>query len=228
MIAKPIKFAWSYAKPTWDITSHGIARAGEALSFLAPVVTPLWNGYKSIFNRVAYTLDDHGERTVLHKPRALAAAAFSLVAAFGIVTQGLPVAGNLAYDGIMMSTTMEHGRPLYLTGANPSDDTDDIFYVKGCETLPCTDSNSVYFRLRDNAILSAYRFVTTGKAFWPEDVGAAIPEETSACTVSTYGVRVRMLGMYPHITSVQCTPSSANGHQPGTFNGVINPAPGGP
>lgn len=226
-VTTPVKIAWTYIKPTWEVTKHAAAKVGEGLSFLAPVARPVWNGYKSLFNRVAYTKDEDGERTILNKPRALAAVALSAMVAFGAVTQGLPVAGNLAYDGVMMATTTEHNRPLYLTGANPSDSTDDVFYVKGCESLPCTDSNSVYFRLRDNNILSAYRLVTTGKAFWPEDVGAAIPEETSACLVSSYGVRIRMLGMYPHITSVQCAPNSAVG-QPGSFNAIVNPAPAGP
>jgi hypothetical protein len=215
-VTKPIKIGWSYAKPTYEIGKHAVIKAGEALSFLAPVAKPLWNGYMALFNRAAYTKDENGDRTVLNKPRALAAVALSLMVAFTGATQGLPFAGNMLYDGTMMATTTQIDQPVYLTGANPYDNSDDIFYVKGCEELPCTDSNSVLYRVRDNFLLSAYRFTTTGHAFWPEDVGAAIPEETSACLISTYGVRNRILGMYPHITSVQCAPNSAQG-QPGTF-----------
>lgn len=205
-VSRPVKWAWGYAKPTYEIGKHAVVKTGEALSFLAPVARPLWNGYKALFNRAAYTPDETGARTVLNKPRALAAVALSLVAAWGGVMHGLPFTGYLAYDGVMMAATTEHGKEVFLTGANPYDNSDDMFYVKGCEELPCTDSNSQLYRIRDNTILSAYRLVTTGRPFWPEDVGAAIPEETSACTISTYGVRLRMLGMYPHITSVQCTP----------------------
>jgi hypothetical protein len=206
-VTTPLRKAWEFAQPTVELGKHAAIKTGEALSFLKPVGRPLWNGYKALFNRMAYTKDDNGARTILHKPRALGAVALTALAAYMGVTQGLPFAGNLTYDAVMMAATTQQDVPVYLTGANPSDDTDDVFYVKGCEELPCTDRNSVYYRLRDNAILSVYRFATTGKGFWPEDVGSAIPEETSLCKIDQYGIRIRALGMYPHITAVSgCTP----------------------
>lgn len=205
-VAKPIKTAWSYIKPTVDVGITAASKLGEAFRFAAPVVRPFWNGYKALFNRVAYTLDDNGERTVLNKPRALVAAVTSVALAFGMVNYGGPVMGNLAYDAAFMPTTMKTEQ-VYLTGANPSDSTDNVFYVKGCESLPCnSQSNSLYYRLRGSMPYSLYQFATTGKFFYPEHVGSAISEGVNQCTITSYGMRMPSLGMYPHILKAECMP----------------------
>ncbi len=218
-VTRPIKTAWTYIKPTIDIGMSAASKLADAFRFAAPVVKPFWNGYKALFNRVAYTKDEDGERTVLNKPRALVAGVLSLAMAFGAVTYGGPFMGNMAYDAAFMPTTMKTEQ-VYLTGANPSDDTDEVFYVKGCESLPCdSQTNSVYYRLRDSFPYSMYQFATSGKFFYPEHVGSAISEGVNQCTITTYGMRLPSLGMYPHILKAQCMPLGIDSPAP---------APGGP
>lgn len=72
-IKKPFLFAWGYIKPTYELGKYGAERTLNAVNTVLPWVSPVartcWNGYRAVFNRVAYTRDEDGERTVLNKPR---------------------------------------------------------------------------------------------------------------------------------------------------------------
>lgn len=106
-----------------------------------------------------------------------------------------------------MGTTMKYEQEIYTNGSNPVDETDNFFYVKTCEELPCDSrTNTNYYRVRDNFPLAMYRLTTQGQWYRPEDVASGIPEGTAKCTADFYGVRLRALGMYPLITSIRCTP----------------------
>jgi hypothetical protein len=109
---------------------------------------------------------------------------------------------------------------LYLTTAKTEDvfltqsqeiyPDDDIHSVKGCDSLPCNEMSSIYFRVQPSWFNQAWALVNNGSLFYPDYVAAAVPPGISECTILSYGFRLKFLmrryDIYPDMLTANCRP----------------------
>jgi hypothetical protein len=99
---------------------------------------------------------------------------------------------------------------VYLTQSQEIYPDDDIHSVKGCEELPCTEQNSIYYRVRPHHFHHAWSLVTRGSLFFPDYVAATVPPGVSRCTTLSYGLRLKLLmrqwDVYPDLLDAICQP----------------------
>jgi hypothetical protein len=111
-------------------------------------------------------------------------------------------------------TTAKHNDSVYLFNAQEIDPIENIHSVQGCYKLPCTDQDSIYFRIRATPFNEAWNIVHHGEFFFSDYVAAAIPITISRCTITSYGIRLRLfmrfLNMYPDMLESTCTPMTTN------------------
>lgn len=101
---------------------------------------------------------------------------------------------------------------LYLTSAEEVDPENEIHSIRGCRAIPCSEADSVYFRVRSTWLHSAYSYWNRGHAFYPEEVAGVIAPGVNKCEVVSYGIRVKALmrgwGIYPDMLDAVCVPYS--------------------
>ncbi len=162
-----------------------------------------WRGYKNLFNKVAHTKDENGD-LVFSKKRAAGMVLATMMAAAWTVNNGLPLAVHTAYDGAMLLNSKE--ATIYLNKAQEIFPEDDIHQTSGCFQYPCTDEDTMYFRIRDNIVLDLQSWYEHGHGYYPEDVAGVIENGTNYCKIKYYGIRNKTMGWYPYIYDAECTP----------------------
>jgi hypothetical protein len=131
----------------------------------------------------------------------------------GVLYFSLPILGFFRDAGIF-ALTYGH-EDIYLTFSQEIDPAHNLHSVKGCEDLPCTESNSVYFRVREDAFNSFWSLLRHGDLFYPDYVAAAVPAVVSKCHVTRYGLRkkfaMRNWDIYPDMLEAHCSPCGSGG-----------------
>jgi len=99
---------------------------------------------------------------------------------------------------------------VYLTFSQEIYPDDDIHSVKGCTERPCTDQNTVYYRVAPSAFNHLWSLAVNWDIFYPDEVAAAVPPGISDCTVHRYGIRQKFLmrkaDIYPDALQITCQP----------------------
>lgn len=116
------------------------------------------------------------------------------------------------FDVGMYVATYRYRETIYLTNSQEIDPVNNVHSAQGCTHLPCSDANSVYFRIRGNLFNEAWSLWNGYGFFYPDYVAAAIPSAVSKCEVTSYGVRfklfMRSTEIYPDLLESVCTPLS--------------------
>ena len=90
----------------------------------------------------------------------------------------------------------------------------EIHEVYGCETLPCTDQNTVTFRVRATWFNEVWSVLHHGSLFYPGYVAAAVNPVVNRCVITSYGIRRKLLvqawELYPDLVQVKCMPTGAD------------------
>ena len=108
---------------------------------------------------------------------------------------------------------------------------DGTFVVVGCDEFPCSDSNSVSFKVDDSWFHDARHFILHGTPFRPDAVAAAVPPVVNKCEVTYYGWRwrpiSRTIDLWPRLLEAQCVPINLdNGNPISKIDGMpTTPAP---
>jgi hypothetical protein len=174
-------------------------------------VTPwLWRPVRALWNRLVYIEDEYKNRR-LSKRRATYFVAASLVFAWFIL---VPLLGFL-YDLGLYLVTVKHDEVVYLTNSQEILPDENVHSVQGCHELPCTDKNSFYFRIRATLFNEVWSVVHGRGLFFPDYVAASVPLSISQCTITSYGVRLKLImrGMdiYPDLLKTECSPMTGDG-----------------
>lgn len=115
---------------------------------------------------------------------------------------------ELLADTVLYAFTARTNEHVYLTMSQEIVPDRNVHSVRGCETLPCTDQDSIYFRVRPTLFNHAWSLVHHGTIFFPDFVAAAAPAVTTRCVITSYGVRVKLimrgLDVYPDILAISC------------------------
>jgi hypothetical protein len=178
---------------------------GPAGRFLSIPVRYLFRGYRWLWDKVVYRQDQYKNR-LFSKTRAGLLLTASLVFAWFIL---VPLLGFLFDAGVYLATVRKD-EVVYLTNSQEIIPEENVHSVQGCHSLPCTDENSVYFRIRASLFNEAWSLVHGRGLFYPDYIAAAVPLSISKCTITTYGIRMKLLmrGMdvYPDVLQTECTP----------------------
>jgi hypothetical protein len=185
------------------------------------ILRPLWHAatwvfrklfrqYRKLWSLVVYRRDEF-ENLRLSKTRAglfLTGTLVSLFFLFELIGFG--------FDGTMYAATGHHNEVMYLTSSQEVDAPGNVHAVKGCDALPCSDTDSVYFRVTPSAFNHVWSLIHSHTLFFPDYVSAAVPPGLNRCVISSYGVRVKLLmrgfDIYPELLKASCTPVTTSLH----------------
>ncbi|WP_374378510.1 hypothetical protein [Dongia sp.] len=186
---------------------HLLAPAGR---FLSVPMLVLFNAYRRLWARVVYSEDKFQVRR-FSKTRAGLMLAISLICAWFVV---LPLLGLLWDTGLYLATA-RRDEVVYLTNSQEIAPEHNIHSVQGCHSLPCTDDNSFYFRIRATLFNEIWSLAHGHGFFFPDYVAAAVPLSISECKITSYGLRIKLmmrgLDFYPDVLETTCTPLGGNG-----------------
>jgi hypothetical protein len=194
---------------------------------IAPITWRVYRGllwlfarYRALWARCVYAKDAYGDPE-FSKARGgmmILATIAACYLIYGVAT----VAGTLPW----YLFTVRHDEQLYLSNSqNLSGQAEgrDIHEVYGCETLPCTDQNTVTFRVRASWFDEVWSVLHHGALFYPGYVAAAVNPVVNRCVITSYGIRrkflVRAWELYPDLVQVECMPT---GGDEGKDGKVIN------
>jgi hypothetical protein len=111
---------------------------------------------------------------------------------------------------VVKAMTAKRNEVVYLTNSQEIDHINNVHSIQGCESLPCTDRDSIYFRIRFSWFNLLWTWVHGKIWFYPDYVAAAVPPVVSKCIITTYGIRLktfmRSFNMYPDLVQVTCEP----------------------
>jgi hypothetical protein len=161
--------------------------------------------YVKMFNAISYKKDENGEE---HLSKKRAAGVIACTAAAAMVAA--PFAGEMAWSTFSAAwwLTTRQTETLYLHNATPTGTNE--FIVVGCDEFPCSDSNSVSFKVDDSWFHDARHFILHGTPFRPDAVAAAVPPVVNKCEVTYYGWRwrpiSRTLDLWPRMLEASCLP----------------------
>lgn len=173
----------------------------------------LWRWYRLLWEKAVY-VEDRFKNRLFSKSRAGIFLAASLVFAWYIFIPALV----FGYDVALYFLTVKKDEVVYLTNSQEIIPEENVHSIQGCHDLPCTDENSVYFRIRATYFNEAWSLVHGHGLFFPDYVAAAVPLSISRCVITSYGVRMKfvMRGMdiYPDVLKTECEPLQTGGDLP--------------
>jgi hypothetical protein len=165
----------------------------------------LFRWYRWFWDKAVYVEDRYKNR-MFSKTRAGVFLAASIVFAWFILVPALV----FLFDIGLYFATVRKDETVYLTNSQEIIPEENVHSVQGCHSLPCTDDNSVYFRIRGTLFNEAWSLVHGRGIFYPDYIAAAVPLSISRCTITSYGVRVKFvvrgMDIYPDVLQTECAP----------------------
>jgi hypothetical protein len=169
-------------------------------------VTPwLWRPLRALWSRLVYIEDEYKNRRLSKRRAASFVAASAVFACFILI----PLLG-FVYDVGLYFATVKRDEVVYLTNSQEIMPEDNVHSVQGCYELPCSDENSFYFRIRATLFNEVWSVVHGRGLFFPDYVAASVPLSISRCTITSYGLRLKLImrgiDIYPDLLKTECTP----------------------
>jgi hypothetical protein len=164
----------------------------------------LFHAYRHLWDKIVYTEDQHQNR-LFSKTRA---GVFLAATAGFLWYLAVPLLAFLATAIIFLATVKNE--TVFLTNSQEIIPEDNTHSVQGCTELPCSDTNSVYYRVRASNFNEAWSLITGRGIFYPDFVAASVPLTISKCEIKSYGLRAKLLvrgfELYPDVIEAKCTP----------------------
>jgi hypothetical protein len=165
----------------------------------------LWRWFRLLWDKAVY-YEDQFQNRQFSKTRA---GLFLLVSAVSVWYLVVP-ALIMIVDTAIYLATVKHNEQVFLTNSQEIVPGENEHSVQGCHALPCTDDNSVYFRIRASNFNEAWSILHGRGLFYPDYVAAAVPVSISRCKITSYGLRIKFLmrglDIYPDLLRTECTP----------------------
>lgn len=124
-------------------------------------------------------------------------------------TAGFIPAIVFIFHAILYFTTVKRDEIVYLTNSQEILPHENEHSVQGCHGLPCTDQNSIYFRIRATNFNEAWSILSGRGLFFPDYVAASVPVAVSRCKITSYGLRIKLLmrglDIYPDLLQTECS-----------------------
>lgn len=183
-----------------------------------PISWRLWKAvrwfsirYRNLWLKLTYKQDIYGQ-SKFHRLRG-AFMILSTMASLYILYGAILISGTLPWYLL----TVKRNEILYLSNHSAVEGHDkarikinDVYEITGCESLDCSDQDSVSFRVEASWFNEAWSIVHNHALYYPDYVAAAVSPVVNKCTITSYGVRrkflVRYWEMHPDILQVRCLP----------------------
>ncbi len=179
---------------------------------VGPVMRPLyrlarwaWGRYRALWDAAVYRKDEHGVRRFVKTRAGLMVTA--TVVCFYLFTHVV----ELAWHTCLYAITADRDESVYLISSQEIFPDRNIHAVRGCDALPCTEQNSIYFRVRPTTFNHIWSLIDRRTIFFPDYVAAAAPQGIAKCTITSYGIRIKLvmrviqdLDWYPDILAISC------------------------
>ena len=170
-------------------------------------VTWIWRLFRLLWDKAVYYEDSYQNRQ-FSKTRAGIFLFLSGVFAWFIFVPALV----FIFHAIIYFTTVKRDEIVYLTNSQEILPRENEHSVQGCHGLPCTDQNSLYFRIRASNFNEAWSILSGRGLFFPDYVAASVPVAVSRCKITSYGLRIKLLmrglDIYPDLLQTECSPLS--------------------
>lgn len=207
----------------WTLWARFWSGFGKSVAFLYkkliwPITWRLWRAakwlaikYRSLWMKVTYKKDDY---QVLRFSR-LRGASMVLSSILGLYASYSLLLILVTLPWYIL--TVKSNEVLYLSNHSAVEGHDkhrvkinDVYEITGCETLNCSDQDSVSFRVEASWFNEAWSIVHNGALYYPDYVAAAVSPVVNRCTITSYGVRkkflVRYWELHPDLLQVRCLP----------------------
>jgi len=207
---------WTLWARFWSGFSKAVVFLYQKLIY--PITWRLWRAikwlakkYRNLWLSITYKKDQYG---VMRFSRTRG----------GVVILSTILSLYLMYGATMISLslpwyllTVKHDEVLYLSNHSAVEGHDrarvkinDVYEITGCESLDCSDQDSVSFRVEASWFNEVWSIVHNHALYYPDYVAAAVSPVVNRCTITSYGVRkkflVRYWEMHPDILQVRCIP----------------------
>lgn len=205
----PARTARDLAGLAWFLTGVGIG----LWWIWERVVMPVWRfarkpgvwlarRYVDLWHWATVIIDPYG-KPVFSKTRA----------GFMVIATGVfwffmlwPLLG-LATDSVIYLLTAQVDEHVILLSSQQLDSEKNTHMVEGCAELPCSDRNSLYFKVRGSLFNDLWTIAhLRGIQFYPDSVAAPIPMDVSECVITSYGLRQNLIAgfhLFPEILAVR-------------------------
>lgn len=196
------KFVFQFVLAVSWIYAHVIRPVAR---ILFKPVTWLWRFYRFLWDKVVYYEDSYQNRQ-FSKTRAGVFLLLSAVFAWYVF---VPLVVFICH-ALLYFSTVKRDEIVYLTNSQEIIPHENEHSVQGCHALPCTDQNSIYFRIRASNFNEAWSILSGRGLFYPDYVAASVPVAVSHCKITSYGLRIKLLmrglDIYPDLLKTECTP----------------------
>lgn len=165
----------------------------------------LWRIFRILWDKIVYVQDEFGQHRFSKTRGGIFLASFAVFVWFVL----LPLI-KFVFDAGLYFATVRKDEVVYLTNSQEILPYENEHSVQGCHALPCTDENSVYFRIRATPFNEVWSLVNRRALFFPDYVAASVPVSLSTCRITSYGVRAKLLmrgfDIYPDLLRTECAP----------------------
>lgn len=176
--------------------------------FYRSMLAIFWRPFRKVWDKLAYYTTKKGDRkfSTVRGAGVLASTALFLVLAYQAIF--------IAFDFGLYLATVKTDEIVYLSNAQEIDGDSNLHSAQGClapangTEFECDSVNSLYFRIDGNYFNQAWSLFHHGTLFFPDYVAAAIAPGWHVCTVTSYGVRLKLFmktwDIYPYLLSATC------------------------
>ena len=182
------------------------------LSILRPVarillkpVRWIWHLFRLLWDKAVY-YEDAFQNRLFSKTRAGIFLAISAVFAWFVFVPAIV----FICHAILYFATVKRDEIVYLTNSQEILPHENEHSVQGCHAIPCTDQNSIYFRIRATNFNEVWSIMQGHGLFFPDYVAASVPVAVSRCKITSYGLRIKLLmrglDIYPDLLQTECSP----------------------
>lgn len=176
------------------------ARLGPVWRFVSWPVRKLVNLYFALWNEVVY-VDEKFSR----KRGGIMLVSTGLFAWFIMV----PLLVFLLDVGLY-TATVKRDEKVYLYNSQEIDGANNIHSVQGCYKIPCGDDDSIYYRIEASLFNELWTILNRHTLYFSDTIAAAVSPTVSECTITSYGVRVKLfmrsMDIYPNLLESKCQP----------------------
>lgn len=165
----------------------------------------IWRLFRFLWDKAVYYEDSFQNRQFSKTRAGLFLLTFAVVAWYIIVPAAI-----LAFDTALYLATVKRNEIVFLTNSQEIKPGENEHSVQGCHAIPCTDENSIYFRIRASNFNEVWSILHGDGLFFPDYVAASVPVSISRCKITSYGLRIKLLmrglDMYPDLLKTECSP----------------------
>ena len=220
-MSKYLKEPWTVRFVKW-LAQYTLGLTWIWQKIMAPVVRRVgrvwrwWSDkYMRLWNKVVYKRDIHFFKWKLYSGDGMFSRmrAGLMIIATALSFYLIPMGLLLTYHTTLFVFTAQ-SEVVYLLNSEEVNPDEDTYSIRGCESLPCTEANAIYFRVRPMVFNHLYSLVTRGNLFYPDLVAAVVSPGVNKCGTFSFGIRLKTLmrrgDLYPDMLDAVCEPLGHN------------------